>query len=191
MSLVLVTPPASEPITLAEAKAHLRVDDAANDDYITALIPAARQWVETHTGLALLEQEWQYSTDRFPCWHESIKLGKSPLISVESVRYVDTNGVTQLLAADQYLVDTNYVLGRISPAFGAIWPATRCQPSAIQIAFTAGYDDVASIPSTLIAAMKLLIGDLYVNRESSIVDMSILINPAVMALLDPWRLPVV
>lgn len=190
MSLRLITPPATEPITLLEARSHLHVDETADDALIATLIAAARNMVEVQTGTALLSQQWRYAGAAFPTRNGTIEVGKFPLLSVQSINYVATTGATQLLAANQYVVDTDHALGRISPANGVTWPATQAQSNAVQVAFTAGYATPGAIPPTLLAALMLILGDLYANREGAIVGTSVAINPTVEALLDPWRRPV-
>lgn len=189
MSLVLVTAPTVEPLELSEAEAHLRVDDGTETALISTLIAAARDYAESQTGRALLEQTWRYTADAFPHCNGVIKLRRAPLIAVTSIQYVDTNGVTQTLTSNQYLVNADAPLGEISPAYGVSWPATRPQPAAVTVTFTAGYADPDSVPASIKAAMLLTVGELYENREAS-VDAAVRENPAVCALLDPWRLPV-
>lgn len=194
MTLVLVTPPASEPVLLADAKKQCHIDTTitADDTLITSYIVAARTYVENETGLGLLNQQWQYTADRFPHCNGVIKLGRSPLVSVQSITYVDTNGATQTLATNQYVADTGAKLGVIAPAFGVFWPPTPLmQHNAVTVNFTVGYADVAHVPGTLYQAMLLLIGEYNINREASVDGMRANINPQIRALIDPHVLPVV
>ena len=75
--LTLVTAPASEPVSLAEAKAHLRIEAADDDSLIGALITAARQSAEAHMRRALMSQTWRLSLDRFPAapqpWWDGVR----------------------------------------------------------------------------------------------------------------------
>src|SRR5690606_23947827 len=86
------TDPASEPLTLEEAKAHLKVEVAADDAYITALITAARMTLEEWTGRAFIEQVWEARLDAFPCGDAPIVLPRPPLIAVSLISYIDPNG---------------------------------------------------------------------------------------------------
>lgn len=189
MSLVLLTAPTEEPLSLTDAKLHLRIDDStAEDALVTTLIQASRDYVERQTGRALLPQQWAYTLDSFPC---VIRIRRAPLISIDSITYVDPNGATQTLASDQYEVDLVSPFGEIRPAYGVVWPYTRVQRNAVTVTFTAGYADAESVPSGLRAAMLLMLGELYMNREASIVGTIITSNPAIHALMSPYVLPVV
>lgn len=188
MSLVLTTAPATEPVTLAEAKLHLRIEDAitADDTLVSALIVAARQWVEQYLHRSLVTQTWRLKLDAFPDT-DTIVLGRPSLLEVSSVTYVDADGDSQTMSTDDYSVDADHFPGRILLGFGKSWPSTRVQPNAVTVTFTSGYGNAAAVPDAIKAALKLVIGDLYANREGSIVGVSHTDNPAVMALLGPYR----
>jgi len=174
---VLVTGPASEPVTLAEAKNHLRIDANDEDDYISSLITVARQHIENAGNLALLTQTWKLACDEFPWrmrkfpWEtegrlDEILIYPGPLIAVSSIKYYDTDGLQQTLATTEYAVDSSSKPARVYPAYGKYWPATRSIPNAVEINFTAGYANAASVPQQLKEAMLLLIAHLYENRDA-------------------------
>ena len=181
--------PAVTPITLAEAKEHLRVLHDDDDDYIGLLIAAATGHLEGRDGIvgrALVTQSWEYRIDCFPrCGH--IELPLPPLQSVSSVTYLDDDGVAQTLSTDVYNVETSTLVGMIRLKYGQDWPATREEPYAVRIAFTAGYGLAAAVPETLKSAMKLLIGHWYVNRDQTM-DIPRGAPFAVEALLAPHRI---
>lgn len=163
MSLFLVTAPEVEPVTAAEAKLHLRVDGSDEDELITALIVAAREYVENFTHRALIYQTWDLKLDGFPCWNEAIWLPKAPASSVTSVTYVDANGVTQTWSSSLYTTDfptgVQARRGRIVPAYGQYFPDTRRVINAVTVQFVAGYGASGSaVPAGLKSAMKILIG---------------------------------
>lgn len=193
MGLTLVTAPATEPVELLEAKAHLRLDDDffEEDDLVTDLLVAARTHVENMTGRGLITQGWRLSLDRFPAWNELISLQRAPVKSVESVKYLDDAGALQTLAPSQYVVDASGRSGgKIGLAFGASWPSTRGQLNAVTIDFTIG-DAKGAVPSPLKSAIKLLLADLYMNRESNIVGTIVSENPTVAALVSPYRIALI
>lgn len=195
MALRIVTSPAVEPITLAEAKDHLRVDHDDEDDYIATLIKAARQYCDGPEGIlrrALVSQEWELVLDRFPCVEIQIPLGL--LRSITSIKYDDVNGDEQTLAADQYTVDTANVPGWVLPGDSG-WPPTMDAVNAVRIIFVAGYepdagspvDETANIPETIKMAMKLLLSHWFQSREAASIE-SLSEPPfAVSALLAPYR----
>ncbi len=166
MSLTLFAAPSEEPLTLAEAKDHLEEVATYKDDYITTLITVARQWAENHTRRALISQTWDLFLDGFPPW--TIEMPKPPLASVTTVKYTDTDGVQQTLAASLYDVDINAERGRIEPALNQVWPVTRSVMNAVEIRFVAGYGAAADVPKKIKQAMLMLIGQLYDNREDTV-----------------------
>ena len=134
--LTQLSPPSAEPLSLAEAKLHLRVDaDITEEDgLIAALIVTARQQAEHRTGRALVSQQWRLGLDQFP--DDSLELPKPKLVSVQSVTYLDSNGTRQTLAGGDYEVITDELVGRLVPAFGKSWPACRLFPGSVQLIFS-------------------------------------------------------
>jgi uncharacterized phiE125 gp8 family phage protein len=163
MGLTRLTAPAVEPVTLAEAKAHLRVEHSADDTLISALIVAAREAAESRTGRALITQTWRSTHAE---WPDDIALPRPPLVSVQTVTYLDADGVRQTLAGSSYLVITDSLVGNILPAYGASWPTARAEPGSIRIDYTAGYGNAAAVPQALKVWMLLVIGTWYSQREA-------------------------
>jgi uncharacterized phiE125 gp8 family phage protein len=163
MALRLHTPASALPISLAEAKNHLRVDVADDDTLIAALIGAATQSAEHIMGRAVMPQKWQLSLDGF---ETSINLAMPQVVAVDSVKYMNTAGVLTTLPASVYqLANGSDYLATLVQAYGQVWPATRVQPEAVQIIFSSGYADAASVPELIKSWIKLCLGALYSNRE--------------------------
>lgn len=137
-ALQLVTAPTSEPITLDEAKSVAKIEYDDDDTLITWWIKEGREALEKATGLQLLPATWRIYLDSFPatCFY----LPKPPVRAVSSVKYLDSDGVQQTLAASDYLVDIYSQPARIQPAYGKSWPSTRAQPNAVEITFSSGFD---------------------------------------------------
>ncbi|HXH37553.1 MAG TPA: DNA-packaging protein [Thermoanaerobaculia bacterium] len=211
-ALQLITPPAVEPVVLADAKLFLRLDTAADDAMVTALIVAARRRVEAITARALITQVWKYYLDAFPggdFWSLSRPLGVRPLHreiyslphqlaiqvplpplqSVASVKYIDPAGILQTLDPTLYTVDAISEPARIVPAYGTWWPLTQAVPNAVQVQFTAGYGaDGTFVPAELVAALKLVCATLYENRQTVLIDATAVELPfGADALLMPYR----
>ncbi len=168
MGLVLVTAPGVEPVSLAEAKSHLRVDTTDDDALITALITAAREQVENDTRRALVTQTWDYVLDAFPSGSE-IVLPLPPLQSVTSITYRDKDGNSSTFDASNYVVDTAGMFGRVVLKSGVTWPSVTLYPAgAVTVRFVAGYGDAGAVPQSLKQAILLLVGHLYENREAAI-----------------------
>jgi len=163
VSYKIITPVATEPVSLTEAKLHLRVTDTAEDDLISALITTAREYCEKFTGRSLAEQTVEYYLDRFPCADE-INLPMPPLQSVTSVKYTDSDGIETTMPTDAYLVDA--VAGRVVLPYYGVWPSfTPYTVNPVKIRYVAGY--TTDVPKSIKQAMLLLIGHWYMNREAT------------------------
>lgn len=185
MPLELVTPAINEPVSLAEAKLHCRVDIDDDDALIEALIQTARDKVEKSTGLALMSSTWDLWLDDFPCGE--IQFTKPPVTAITWLKYTDGAGVLQTLAADQYTSDLKSKYTRIVPGYGLTWPSARCAMNAVNVRFVAGYADAVAVPASIRSAMLLWIGHLYANRESVIVGtISAALPMGVKDLLSPY-----
>jgi uncharacterized phiE125 gp8 family phage protein len=194
MGLTLVSGPSTEPVTLAEAKAHCRVAIADDDGLIAGYILAARIHLENETRRAFLTQTWDATFDySWPMvwdngrvdYRYQITLPKAPLQSVTSISYVDAAGATQTLAPDQYKVNASGMEGVIEPAYDVTWPYVRPEVNAVTVRFVCGYTQT---PDPIRQAMLLLIGHWYENRESVIVgSITSELPMAVSALMFPYR----
>ena len=186
MGLVLVTPPASSPISLTEAKSHLRVDHSDEDTHIQLLIDAATTYLDGWTGIlgrCLVAQTWDLYLDEFP--GGSIQIPLAPLISVSSVTYTDTNGATQTVDSDDYTVDTYTPPGWVVPDSTFTWPSTLDAVNAVKVRFVAGYS--GGVPAAIKAAMLLMVADLYENREPVVIGQAVSETRAVQTILAPFR----
>ena len=166
MGLRLIAPPTAEPISLSEAKAHLRVDSDAEDSLINSLILSARQTAESYQSRALITQTWELTLDEFPrCPFE---LPLPPLQSVDEISYTDSTGATHIVNPLDYIVDAFAFRGRVTHAYGKSWPSVILQPiNGVKVTFTAGYGDTAAdVPQMTRQAMLLLIGQWYENRSN-------------------------
>ena len=182
--------PSGAPITLAEAKAHCRVDHSDEDTLIASMITAAAQHLDGrrgYLGRCLMTQSWEYRVHAFPqCG--VIELPFPPLLSVESVKYIDDAGVEQTLVADQYVVDSPTYNGEVRRAFDVVWPVARLEDYAVRIAFTAGFGDASAVPQPIKAAMLMIIRQLYDKRGDD-GDAGVITIPATARwLLGPYRI---
>lgn len=185
MGLKLITPPALEPVTLAEAKLHLRVDGTDEDALITVLISSARRHAEHVTERAFVTQTWELAIDKFPA--AEILLPKPPLVSIASVSYDDAAGVEQVMSPTAYTTDLYQEPGWLFPANGTAWPDTLDAANAVRVRYVAGYGTPGDVPENIRQWMLLRIGALYRNREE-LVDGRLSTSPMVDHLLDPHRI---
>ncbi len=179
MNLTRTVAPTTEPVTLAEAKAHLGVTITDDDARIQALITAAREWVENDSGRALITQTWVAKLDAFPAG-DILKLPKVPIQSITSVGYVDTNGDDQTFTG--YTLD---IIGeRLYLQYGEDWPSTQSIENAVTITYVSGYGDASDVPESIKQSIKLQVEKAY-DRP----DVGYLAAPdsVCMALLNPYR----
>lgn len=184
MGLVLLQGPQAPAVTLADAKTQLRVTHAVDDVWIDALVEAATAYVEQLTGRGLITQSWTLKTCAFS---PRIALG-TPLQSVTEIRYIDPDGVQQILAPASYTVVTSEAPGYVMPAHGATWPAVRRLDEAIEIDFTVGYGNTdADVPRLIRQAILFLVGHLYENREAAATVKIEEVPLGLKDILDPYR----
>ncbi len=162
MVMTRIAAPAVEPVTLAEAKAHLRVSDSAEDGLISGLIKAAREEVEAAAGLALISQDWRLYLD---CWPPSgiVRLRRHPVQSVIQVSVYDAAG-----APDTIVPPANNLDRATRPARFAMPDAAKAPGrvmNGIEIDFRAGFGDTGvDVPDGLKRAMLLLVGHWFEHR---------------------------
>lgn len=184
--------PAETPVTLAEAKSHLRVEVTDDDTLIGLYINAATGQLDGWGGIlgrCLVTQTWQFSLDAFPAG-DLLRL-PFPDVSGVVVRYFDSAGVDQILSASLYRVANDALSGVVMLDDGATWPATDVRPDAVRIAVTAGYGAAAAVPPAIKAALLLMVGDLYRFRETASIgapSQAIPMSMTVNALIAPYRL---
>jgi uncharacterized phiE125 gp8 family phage protein len=186
MSLVLLAGPATEPVDLAVTKTHLRVDGTAEDTYITGLIETSRLQIEAALGLALIEQRWRWTLDRWPA--RFVEMPIRPVISVQSVVVTRADGAPVAVPASAYHVDGNACPPRIVAEWESL-PEPGIIADGIAVEFTAGFGAAATdVPAPIRHAILLLTAHWFECREPSLtMDRPAAIPDAVSALLAPYR----
>ncbi len=190
MGASLITKPAIEPVTLADAKAHLRVDQSDSDARIAALVVAARQHTEAYLRRALLNQTWAYSFDYgWPVDYDGanlIEIPMQPVQSVSSITYIDENGATQTLDTSQYrLYDASAdSYAYVRPAPDVTWPTVQSIPETVIVSVVAGYGLLRTdVPAPIREAILLRVELLYDRNPQT----RTLIDETCASLLDPYR----
>lgn len=176
----------SEPVTLVEAKNHLKVDYSTDDDLISLLITAAREHCENYTNQMVIYQRRETVLDRFPSSWEHNEFAAiqlfGPIIALESITYDNDGASHATLASSAYNTDLDSMPARIWPEES--WPDDRiASPAGVKITYTGGYQDTADVPKAIKQAMLLLIGDWYENRT----DQARMLTTASKRLLDLVR----
>jgi len=189
-ALQLVVPPTVDPVSLAEAKLHLRVDGDEEDTLIASMIRAATEYAEGFTGRAIATAGYRLTLDGPPIGRigaprlhpeveipvqfgqgvcsvtltrNGLRLPLPPLQRVDAVRYIDPAGAAQEMAASDYAVDTASEPGRVVMLRG--WPALATdRPGVVSVDFTAGYA-AGHTPAAIRHGILLHVGYLYANRE--------------------------
>lgn len=186
----LVVPPAEMPVSLDEAKAHLRVEHDADDTLLAAGIAAAVAHLDGHAGIlgrCLVAQDWSLAIAGFGCGVIALPFPDAADVAV-SYYPADGSAETALPTTVYHLVD--YAGGpALVLASGQSWPATSIRPDAVTVTATYGYGTAADVPAAIKAAILLMVGDLYKVRETAAAGTVTAIpsSTTVEALLAPYR----
>jgi len=174
MNYKITTQVQTEPISLEQARDHLRLDTYGSpeihedDALVSVLITAAREWTEQYLRRALALQTVTAVYDRFPCL--PIQLPFAPARSVDNIVYIDTSGNQQTLSTSVY--SFNSYTNEIWLKYNQAYPSTRNEPNAVTVTYTAGHtseDESPNnnpMPKAIYQAMLLTIGHLYEHREA-------------------------
>lgn len=161
----VTTQPTSEPITLNEAKAWLKVDFTEDDAVINSLISAAREEVENFTLHKLMPQT---ITEKFNALNNGLELSVYPVSSIQSITYIDEDGNNQTLSTSDYVLDNFQRMPRITPKNGVTWPSVLSEENAVTVVYSAGYLNADEVPAGIKNAMLRIIGNWYEKREESV-----------------------
>lgn len=163
-----ISGPHVEPVTVSEAKAHLRIDaDFTDDDlYLHSLISAARYHVETVADRTLIRSQWQIKMDWFPSW--DIELPHPPIAEGSiSVSYVPSGGTTTPIAYTQFREDRDSTPAVIRPLWNGSWPSCRGAENDITITYWAGYgDSPIAVPPPARHCVLMMAAHWYSTREA-------------------------
>ena len=200
-SLVVSTASGSgdRPVTVSEAKEHLRIVDFTDDDtYIGVLIDAATTWCEDYCDRTFAHKHYTVAFDDFPSLRIELPRPPVQLASVAAnatvtISYVDTSGTTQTLTwaqsgSQDFRLDRDHVPSLIYPLYLQDWPSVRLDDKSVQITYLAGYGGAANVPTPAKHAIKMLVGHWYASREA-VGSVGQDVPLGVAALLEPlkWR----
>ena len=170
-SVTRATGPAVEPLTVAEAKLHLRVDISDDDAYIGTLITAAREWVENYLDRTLITTQLILRAAEFPT--EELELARPPMVASGTatavvITYTLADTTTATLSTALYRVDRTSTPGNVAPIINGTWPSDVIEDAnAVAVTYWAGYGPTsASVPATIRHAMLMLIGHWYDRRSA-------------------------
>ena len=188
MALVLTSGPAVEPVTLADAKGHLRIDGSVEDTLILSLIITSRLHIEAALGLALITQSWSYFVDAWPM-DAAVALPLFPVRSIAAVKLYAPDETVSIVPADSYLLDGAGNPPRLVRHGNLAWPKPSRIANGIEIALVAGYGNAATdVPAPIRHAILLLIAHWHEHREPIAVGApGVPVPPMVSDLLRPYR----
>ncbi len=152
VSVVRASDVEAELISLDSAKAFLRVTTAADDELISSLIKAAREYAEKRTGRSLVKKDYILSLNRFPNLYMdgtvAIDLRYPPMTKCDTIKYIGSDGVEHPLSSGiDFQVDFASEPARVAPLANAyFWPATLFRAmNAVRVFYTAGYEPNSSL----------------------------------------------
>ena len=187
-SLNRATDPAVEPVSVSEAKAHLRVDTDDDDTYIGTLITAARQWAETYLDRSLVYTQWEMKLDMFP-WE--IEMPRPPMAqdgttTAVSITYTLNESLgTATLSTSEYRVDRASTPGVARTNYGGSWPSHLADQNSVTVTWWGGYGASGSdVPAAIRHAILMHVGHLYERRLAADNVASNEVPFGVKALLD-------
>jgi uncharacterized phiE125 gp8 family phage protein len=166
-SLKRAAQPVVEPVSLSDAKAHLRVDTESDDDQILALITAAREWCENYTQRTFVHTQWTMTFDTFP-WE--IELPRPPVAvasgnTATTITYAMEGGGTATLATSEYRVDRTSEPGVIRTVYAGTWPSHLLDRNSISVTWWGGYgEDGTKVPKVVRSAILMLVAYWYERR---------------------------
>lgn len=180
------TPNTELPVTLEQARYHLRNEDLHfDDDLLRSYIRAAAAYVERTYGMALLTQTIKQYHSEFPCGSDTpLLLRIAPLVSITSIVYTDSAGVSQTWTASEYTSGRLDLGGFVVPNIGYTWPGSvAALPNAVTVTYSAGFGAKPStLPYPVTQAILYMVADMYTRREDSVVALP----KASEHLLLPW-----
>jgi uncharacterized phiE125 gp8 family phage protein len=163
MTLTLIAGPAAEPVSLAEARAHLKLDATDEDALLGALVTAARTLLEAETRRAFMTQSWRLTLDEWPAG--ALALPLAPVAGVTAVKVAALSGAMIEMDPGFYEVDAKGEPPRIAAKRGQAWPMPATRLAGISVDFEAGYGTAADVPMPLRQAVLLLASHWFENRE--------------------------
>lgn len=170
-SLTTTTKPLVEPVSLSEAKAHIRVDISDDDDLIAGYITSARQFAEEYLDRALVSQQLTMRLDRFP---QEFELPRPPMamsgtLTTTTITYTLETQATTTLDVSTYRVDREATPGRIRTVYAGTWPGHLTDQNAVSVTWWAGYGPAATdVPQAIRSAILMLVAHFYENRQAAV-----------------------
>lgn len=185
------------PVSVADAKEHLRVVDTTDDDeYIGLLIDAATTWAEDYCDRTFADKTYTVAFDdffgtRIELPRPPVRLNETGSEATVTISYVDTGGATQTQTwaesgTQDFRLDRDHVPALVYPTYLDVWPSVRIDDKSVQITYLAGYGGAADVPKPAVHAIKMMVGHWYANREA-VGNVGQNVPMGVAALLEPLK----
>lgn len=180
----ITTGPVAEPVSLKIVKDWLKLDDiSADDDIVLMLMASARDYVERHTGQAMMQQTVEEVMDYWPVRTGELTLALAPVASITSIQYRnDTDGTYTTWNSDEYEIDLVGKPARVWLGPESTWPTLGNYPNAVKITYVAGHASAATVPLNLKKAMCAQVCLDYCNREGYTVEAGKYLNAVDMVI---------
>lgn len=193
--LVTVTAPTDTVVSIAEVKAHARIDISDDDIQVQRKIAEATAIVEDYCSLALLTQTLDWTFDQLPtgaCYSRALRyleLPRAPLVSVTSVTTTNDDGDASVMSSLDYYVDTASHPGRLCLKSASAWPTDVREFAGITVRFVAGWSSASLVPAAIIEAVLHVVAWSYGFRGDDIVSgVAAKLPPTVYEKLAPYRI---
>jgi len=185
----VITPASTYPVSLTEAKLHLKVDITTDDTLITNLIVAATQVSEEYTNRFFINTVVNQTCSDFK---ELSELFKSKVSAVTHIKYYDSDNAQQIWASSNYVVNKEYEPCQINLVVDGSFPNIADRIDAIECRYTVGYGTASDVPDVIKQAILLTLGNWYENRMSVITGRTTTEMPmSAKFLLDTYKVQVV
>ncbi len=170
MKILNITPPAVEPVTVAEVKTYTHISHSVEDALLSIWIAAARIIAEGYQRRHYITQTNDITYDDFP--NTPIDLPYNPVQSITSIKYIDTNNDSNTVSTDDYFLDIGGIPGTIDLNHGVLWPTTQLRESSnVIIRVVSGYGDAADdVPANVKEAIMLYCAYRYENRSGEVTE---------------------
>jgi uncharacterized phiE125 gp8 family phage protein len=164
-----------EPVTVSDAKDHLRINTCDEDELIGRMIVSARQWAETYMEKAIVEQTITAYYDKL---EQVMALPLGGATDVTEIRYLDGDKVQQTLTTGFRLIR-----GTPNKVYISVVPENEPEIASVEIEYEAG----GSVSERVSSGILMMVGDLYENREGQQLGQKFESNPTLTSLLTPLR----
>lgn len=154
--------------TVDRVRHNSRISDKYDDQWIVDALASATDYCERALECCVARSNWRLTLDHFPASNGPIAIPLWPIHQITAIAYTNVNGANT--SSNVIDIVQPVGLGRylLQPKFGINWPEAQ-SPNGVRIEFSAGFEDLAAVPSTIQRAALMLISHWYENREAVLI----------------------